>query len=262
MKRNDMISDEEVDTLQKAIKQMRGVEEAFATGNLDSVLFKNPSPAKAFYAKIIGATAGQKMQEQMNNFLNRFGLGTQGGGIGGGMVAASEGSQVIQNMLINGPESQKVKYLGYLLQHPEEMAPLLRTVKDAADMQDALKAVESGMSGISRQVGRRVPYILREMTDDEYEQQPPPPPEQTLPRLEPVPVPQNQTLPSNTQSGNLVPPVKVPTTDGGALPSPNQQAAATFLVSPTSSGPVDRARFAALFPEDRELLGIGSLMGQ
>ena len=262
MKRNDMISDEEVDTLQKAIKQMRGVEEAFATGNLDSVLFKNPSPAKAFYAKIIGATAGQKMQEQMNNFLNRFGLGTQGGGIGGGMVAASEGSQVIQNMLINGPESQKVKYLGYLLQHPEEMAPLLRTVKDAADMQDALKAVESGMSGISRQVGRRVPYILREMTDDEYEQQPPPPPEQTLPRLEPVPVPQNQTLPSNTQSGNLVPPVKVPTTDGGALPSPNQQAAAASLRSPTSSGPVDRARFAALFPEDRELLGIGSLMGQ
>jgi len=35
--------------------------------------------------------------------------------------------------------------------------------------------------------------------------------------------------------------------------APQRQAA-------TQSGPVDRARFAALFPEDRELMGIGSLM--
>ena len=28
-----------------------------------------------------------------------------------------------------------------------------------------------------------------------------------------------------------------------------------------ATGPVDRAKFAALFPEDRELLGIGSLIG-
>jgi len=262
MKRNDMISDEEVDTLQKAIKQMRGVEEAFATGNLDSVLFKNPSPAKAFYAKILGATAGQKMQEQMNNFLNRFGLGTQGGGIGGGMVAASEGSQVIQNMLINGPESQKVKYLGYLLQHPEEMGPLLRTVKNAADMKDALKALESGMSGMSRQVGRRVPYILREMTDDEYEQQPPP--AQAAPPVpRPAPAPVNTNIPPANQRGALVPPANLPTQGGGAAPSPTQQAAAAPQRPPIqSSGPVDRTRYAALFPEDRDLMGIGSLMGQ
>jgi len=198
----------------------------------------------------------------MNNFLKRFGLGTQGGGIGGGMVAASEGSQVIQNMLINGPESQKVKYLGYLLQHPEEMGPLLRTVKNAADMKDALKALESGMSGMSRQVGRRVPYILREMTDDEYEQQPPP--AQAAPPVpRPAPAPVNTNIPPANQRGALVPPANLPTQGGGAAPSPTQQAAAAPQRPPIqSSGPVDRTRYAALFPEDRDLMGIGSLMGQ
>lgn len=260
MKRNGMFSEEEVEKLQKAIKQMRGVEEAFATGNLDSVLFKNPTPAKAFYARVLGATAGQKMQEKLNDMLKRIGLGTTGGGIGGGMVAASEGSQIIQQMLINGPESQTVKYLGYLLQHPEEMAPLLRTVKDAKDTRDALKSVETGMGALSRQVGRRAPYILREATEDEYEQPETPAPAQAAPPAAP-PAPRPAPPPVNPQRAT-VPPAQLPTQGGGAAPSPFSLVPAAPPQPPTqSSGPVDRARFAALFPEDRELLGIGSLMG-
>ena len=45
-------------------------------------------------------------------------------------------------------------------------------------------------------------------------------------------------------------------------PSRRQSSAPAPAPAPiSSSGPVDRTRFAALFPEDRELMGIGSLMG-
>ena len=59
------------------------------------------------------------------------------------------------------------------------------------------------------------------------------------------------------------PPNVAPTTVGGPAPSPVQQVTAAPQRPPVinQSGPVDRARFAALFPEDRELMGIGSLMG-
>jgi hypothetical protein len=94
--------------------------------------------------------------------------------------------------------------------------------------------------------------------------------------------------------GNVIPSADVPTASGGNIPTtvtpsvapvtaptlnstpvvpsgvtpidPNaprnpsrRQSSAPAPIA--SSGPVDRARFAALFPEDRELMGIGSLMG-
>ena len=93
--------------------------------------------------------------------------------------------------------------------------------------------------------------------------------------------------------GQSIPPVEVPTGNGKNTPTTNNNAAPvvpannsapvvpsghpiqkpapeTFNPNPsrfdqssvTPSGTVDRAKFAALFPEDRELLGIGSLMGQ
>ena len=84
------------------------------------------------------------------------------------------------------------------------------------------------------------------------------------PERAPVPVPApTPVVPAPDQQGALVPPAQLPTQGGGAAPSPVQQASAAPPRPPIqSSGPVDRARFAALFPEDRELLGIGSLMGQ
>ena len=96
--------------------------------------------------------------------------------------------------------------------------------------------------------------------------------------------------------GNVIPSADVPTASGGNIPTtvtpsvapvtaptlnstpvvpsgvtpidPNaprnpsrRQSSAPAPAPISSSGPVDRTRFAALFPEDRELMGIGSLMG-
>lgn len=58
------------------------------------------------------------------------------------------------------------------------------------------------------------------------------------------------------------PPVQTPTPNSGPALGPVQQQPAAVQSVSQGSGPVDRTKFAALFPEDRELLGIGSLMGQ
>jgi hypothetical protein len=68
-------------------------------------------------------------------------------------------------------------------------------------------------------------------------------------------------MPPNNQQGALNPPVQTPTQNSGPALGPVNPPAAVQTAS-QGSGPVDRTKFAALFPEDRELLGIGSLMGQ
>jgi len=78
-----------------------------------------------------------------------------------------------------------------------------------------------------------------------------------------APQPEEQNLPPANEQGALNPPVQaIPTPNSGPAPSPVQPQPAAVQTASRGSGPVDRARFAALFPEDRELLGIGSLMGQ
>ena len=250
--RKGLATEDEMENVEKAVKDIRGVQEAFATGDFENVLFKKPSLAKLFYARIAGATAGGAVQNKLKSL---FGLPQ----MSGGLIAEQTGSDLVQRVLLRGPETQRIKVMTEMFSNPKFMSEMLKDIQSKEQADKALTRIEKFVAPMARQIGRRIPIGTTYIRDEERETTVP---TQTLPRLEPVPVPQNQTLPSNTQSGNLVPPVKVPTTDGGALPSPNQQAAATFLVSPTSSGPVDRARFAALFPEDRELLGIGSLMGQ
>ena len=44
-----LATEAEMDEVQKAVKTLRGVEEAFATNNFENVLFKNPSMAKLMY---------------------------------------------------------------------------------------------------------------------------------------------------------------------------------------------------------------------
>ena len=263
MKRNDMITDDEVDKIQRAVKQMRGVEEAFHTGDLENVLFKNPSLAKTFYTRVLGATFGQKVQEQLNSLLGRVGLGTTGGGIGGGMVAAETGSTAIQQLLLRGPESQTVKTMSNLFANPELLGPLLKEIKDKESADAALKALETGFAGLSRQVVRRIPYSLRYVT--ETEDTTPVPPQEPAPApspdRRPMDLRQTPKLPPSDQQRALVPRAQLPAPGGGAE-SMLIRPAPPVGPRPTASGPstVDPARYAALFPEDRDLFrGIGAL---
>ena len=84
-------ADEYIENLQTTIKQAKDVQEAFDTGNLESVLFKDPSLSKLFAVRILGATAGGAFQNKVRNLL-----GIQGGS--GGLIAESTGSEVIQRL--------------------------------------------------------------------------------------------------------------------------------------------------------------------
>jgi hypothetical protein len=246
-----MATKDEMAEVQKMIKTIRGIDEAFATNNFENVLFKNPSMAKLFLVRIAGATAGAASQQQLKKF---FGMPQ----MSGGLIAEQTGSDLIQRLLLRGPETQRIKVMTEMLANPKLFAAMAKEIQDAKMKDDLLVLIEKIMAPLARQGGRRLPIGIRAIDEDlteEYEA-----PEQPTPPPAPVRQP---TLPPANQQGALVPPAQTPTQGGGAAPSPVQAASAAPRPTPsTPSGPVDRARFAALFPEDRDLMGIASLAGQ
>ena len=232
--------------LDNAISRMRGVEDAYASGKVEEVLFKEVKPVSLFQARILGATAGQRAQETFNNLLNRFGLGTRGGGIGGGMIAAEAGSEAVVNFLLRGPEKIRVRQMSQLFNDREALGIALRDIKDEKDAKEAFEALGTVFSNIARQSGRRLPYAGR-FGSEKIQEEPLPEP-QPKPPVGPVSSVAPTAMPAPRP---LVPtqPVAQPTTTLASAPPP-----------PAPSGPVDRARFAAMFPEDADLVrGIGSL---
>ena len=232
-------TEDEIAGLQKAIKTLRGVEEAFASGDFENVLFKNPSLAKLFYARIAGATAGSALQSQMMRLL---GLPR----MSGGLIAEQTGSEVVQKVLLRGPETQTIKIMVELFSNPKALAAAMKTIQTKKDLDGAMSVLEKAFAPLARQVGRRMPLVTRSATEEE----------EYVPPAQPL---QQPVLPP--PQGALNPPPPTPTRSSGPAPSPVQQQPAAVQSVSQGSGPVDRARFADLFPEDRELLGIGSLMG-
>jgi hypothetical protein len=245
---NKGLADEaEMELVQKAIKTLRGVEEAFATNNFENVLFKNPSMAKLFYVRIGGATFGAAAQNQLKKFLGMPQMS-------GGLIAEQTGSDLVQRVLLRGPETQRIKVMTEMFQNPKLLAAMMKDINDKKQADAAMSALEKVFEPLARQTGRRLPIGVRPVVEEMEEYTPP------EPERRPMNLPQN--LPPANQQGSLNPPaLNIPTQSADAAPMPNQFASAATQPSPPS-GPVDRARFAALFPEDRELLGIGSLMGQ
>ena len=224
---------EEMETLQKAVKTLRGVEEAYASGDFENVLFKNPSLAKLFYLRIAGATAGSAVQNKMMSLL---GLPR----MSGGLIAEQTGSEIVQKLLLKGPETQRIKVMTELFSNPKALSAAMKTIKTSEDLDKTMAVLENTFEVLTKQIGRRIPLGIRaadEALTEEYET-----PEQAPAVQPPLPNP----VPPAPATPQQQPPPQ------GAAPPPQ---------AVVSSGPVDRAKFAALFPEDRELMGIGSLMG-
>jgi hypothetical protein len=151
------------------------------------------------------------------------------------------------------PASLKMDIIQTVSQDPKLLADVLRRGQSEEQkitlIQELVKAfVDNGiMSSI-----RRAPPVLQTYISDEEEA------DLTAP---PPAAPEPQALPTLPPQEAPVPTAPPPTQGVGAAPSPVPLSSAVPQRPPIqSSGPVDRARFAALFPEDRELLGIGSLM--
>ena len=254
MSEKGLIDAKQKDDLTTAIARMRGVENAFQQGDVEDVLFKSIDTVSLFQARIIGATLGQKGQETFNRLLNRFGLGTTGGGIGGGIIAAEAGSEAVVNFLLRGPEKHRVKQMSMLFNDREALGLLLKEIKTEQDAREIFAALGTVMSKLARQTGRRLPYA-GQLGMSELEGDVLPEPEvgaQSVPVEEEQFVP--PAVPVERQAVASLPtfqPIRPPT---------NIQQVSPTLNPPGGGQPVNRQRFAALFPEDRDLIeGIGSL---
>jgi len=240
-----LATEAEMNEVQKAVKTLRGVEEAFATNNFENVLFKNPSMAKLMYLRIGGATFGAFGQQQLKKFLNMPQMS-------GGLIAEQTGSDLAQRVLLRGPETQRLKVMTEMFSNPKLLAAMMKEINDKKQRDNAMSVIEKAFEPLARQTGRRIPLGVRPVTEEEY----------TLPEQESRPMNLPQNLPPNNPQGAINPPVQTPTPNSGPALGPVQQQPAAVQSVSQGSGPVDRTKFAALFPEDRELLGIGSLMGQ
>jgi hypothetical protein len=268
MRRNNLIDENHIETIQRSIREMRGIEEAFASGNLDQILFKNPSPSKALAVKFMGLTLGQSAFTKFKDAFKGMGI-DPGGGIGGGMAAATEGRNAVTNLLLLGPETAVGRAMAELFQDPQKLSQVMKEVRTTQDARLLETTLSTLFGGGLRGTVRRAPYGMEYMTAPEDRTEPMPAPPPAAPAAPAAPPP---NMPPPNQRGSLMPPpAPAPTRGGGAAaPAPIQIAAAPQAPTPSPSGPVDRARFAAFFPNDTttDLIrqqaasgGIGSLMG-
>ena len=186
-----------------------------------------------FYLRIVGSSIGSRAQSLI-----------PGDSAGGSLVAASAGSKAFRTayskIFSNIPESMKMDVMTQMLKDPEMLAVFLkkgRTEKEKSAIGSRLTSilVEKGLIPAGRAAanfGRRaLPAIIREGVEETDQKM-------------------RQSI--NDQQGAVAPPPRPPvqrpspavppTTQASAVPSP--------APAPASSGPVDRTRYAALFPND------------
>jgi len=178
-----------------------------------------------------------------------------GGSAGpGAITAASKGADTMRNIFADIPAALQTDVMSEIMRNPELLAAMMRKPRTDAIgarlrgyigdtlKKGGFKPVRSILPGTGREIREEVDQML---APDAFA----PPSEQ-------------QNMPPNNQQGALNPPVLNPTQNSGPALGPVNPPPAAVKTASQGSGPVDRTKFAALFPEDRELLGIGSLMGQ
>jgi len=236
----------EVDRLKRITSEMVKMESFTMKDGVDlGDLAETVGPMMDFYLRIVGSSIGTRAQSLV-----------PGDTAGGSLVAASAGSKAFRTayskVFANIPESMKMDVMTQMMRDPELLAVMLkkgRTEREKSAIGGRLTAllVEKGLIPAGQgaaNVGRRaLPAVTREGVFEDTEGQTPP---QSTPFFI------QNVLPSNDQQGAVAPPprppvptpspVGPPTTRASAVPSP--------APAPVNSGPVDRTRYAALFPND------------
>ena len=261
MKKNGMVDDQYVENLQTALGQMRNVEEAVANNEVSGKLFKKFSIAKIGTYKIAGALLVGSALQRFKKVLGAVGLGDVG--IGGGVVAGSVGAELGPRMFLTGPETLVVNRMSQILQDPRLLSIAIKEVSTVSELNKNLSMMAELMGNVG---ARQVPKINRDINSDKSVLAPNEEPDYSNVKSFGKPL----SVPTADPQSAVPVPVRLPPVERMQLPSQQmQQAPRTVAPQPlqaapqvAASGPVDRERFAALFPEDRDLMsGIGSLGG-
>ena len=221
--------------LKSYLTEMVRLEVMDSQGTLEDIA-QGAGPMLDFYLRITGSAVGSRLQGLL-----------PGGGGSGGLIAASAGSRAMRNIFDKVPESMKMDVMSEMMQNPELLAAMMRKVRNDKEkirvagvvgtILDKLGFIDPVVQAPRRAVplsvsGEEIEEIQIEEEDNQSSVQP-----QTVP-AQPVAPPTTQVAP--------------------AISAPIQQSAV--------QGPVDRSRYAALFPTDIasgmiRQQGIGSLMG-
>jgi len=257
MKENKVMNEAELSNLKTYLSEMVRFEASEKAGDIGELVDRS-GPLFDFYLGITGSALGTRAQ--------RLVTGGQSGP--GALIAAGQGAETMRRIFNDIPAALQTDVMSELMANPTLLAAMMRKPRGDAERIRVAERIGGMLKDLGfSPVRRAAPAVPREIDDEiEKETLPLPPsgqqgalntvPAEPLTRT-PAPAP-TRALPS--RQGSLNPsPSSFPTLRDGAAPSSVlQTAAATTPIS--QPGPVNRARFAALFPEDRELLGIGSLM--
>ena len=288
MLKNDVMSKNELSNMKKFLTKMVEVE-TFATtgGTADELegLATRVGPAIDFYLRVAGSQAGANLQRLL-----------PGGGGSQSLVAAGAGSKAIRSaykqVFASIPDSLKADAMEKMFSDPKYLADILKNARTDKEkitvankilnslIKDGLAiprralppAIDYLAGGEDSKFKNAVDYLIEKTAiigpaesaelpiedriletvpeTNEFGREIIKPPSYVDPKVLELYNQQNsvqtQSLPTPTEvSANL------------PRPGPNVNAGGP----PVSNQPVDRARFAALFPEDRALIeGIGSLV--
>ncbi len=261
MLENDLVSKDQLADTKNFLKKMAEIEMF--------TMKAKPGQTDEFYKdlgegfKLIAAMGGSAVGSSLRN---QIGLNSGAGEIIFAGRFAKFGQDVAQRYFAELPQSLQANRVQMVLENEDLLKQALRKGKTQRE-KDALAAQFAEMA-IQNYVIMPVRRLGGEAIQETFSS--------------------DQSL-----EGQQIPPVEVPTGNGENPPASNNNAAPVVpennsapvvpsgppIIKPepenfnpnpsrfdqssvTPSGPVDRTRYAALFPEDRELMGIGSLMGQ
>ena len=244
MTANKIISPKELKNIKNMLGEMVKYEAMDQAGKLtDDILKTDTNAALDLYIRLAGSKLGATA------------AGTLGAGADS-LIVRSAGVRFLQTILQDMPKSMDMAFAGRLFEDPELMAAMVRAAGANNKSSAQKKTIGSRLIDLLSFYGFRESFPLlgsksREAVETIVEP--------TIEKIE-------ETFTGEKTNENIGPSSSVVSNQDelrtSFLQRPKGPASGLGQSggSPPTANSVDRARFAALFPEDRDLIGIGSLM--
>jgi len=242
MTSNGVIDKAETQRLETLLREMVRLERASAKGEIGE-LVEQTGPVLDYMTAMIGSAIGTRTQR----------IFTGGSAGPGSIVAAGKGVEAARNIFQEIPAALRVDVMSEIMENPKLLAAMLRKPSTKKEKIRIGKYVKQLLFNLGYVSGTRpTPTVIRELEEDLTEEKFDPSTlrDDTEEKIETsAVVPEPRVSPVQTPNPLLI---------SQNLPQARPQPA-------TASGPVDRTKYAALFPNDMASSmikgGIGGLMG-
>jgi len=245
----DVFSKTEFDRIRLMTSQLLKIKAAEKAGNINDPDFvEKAGPLLGFYFGIGGSALGTKTYNTL----------TGGAGGPGSITAAGIGKNAVTDFLLKIPQVKNLEKISTIFLDPKMVAQLLKKPKTDRDKKRVTDTIIENLSKTFGNIARQgipitVPKVGEAVTPEGDAER-----ERFL-------LKQRQLEEMKKKGAPMIPPREGPINQNTApvnqntLPS-NESLINVNLSPPVQNQKVDRRRFAALFPEDADLIqGIGSL---